>query len=122
MLIGVAKGPERRPGLEQLILSGQSRPTILPADSPALHLVQQVRDEAHRFAITGHRQRRAKARRSSVLEGIPGLGPRRRQLLLQQFGGLQEVARAGVEELSNIKGISRQLAQSIYDTLHNDKA
>ncbi len=122
MLMGVAKGPERRPGLEQLILSGQARPTILPADSPALHLVQQVRDEAHRFAITGHRQRRAKARRSSVLEDIPGLGPKRRQLLLKQFGGLQEVARAGVEDLSNIKGISRQLAQSIYDTFHNDEA
>ncbi len=122
MLIGVAKGPERRPGLEQLILSGQSQPTILPADSPALHLVQQVRDEAHRFAITGHRQRRAKARRSSVLEGIPGLGPKRRQLLLKQFGGLQEVARAGVEDLIKIKGISRQLAQSIYDTFHNDEA
>jgi excinuclease ABC subunit C len=122
MLIGVAKGPERRPGLEQLILSGQSQPTILPADSPALHLIQQVRDEAHRFAITGHRQRRAKARRSSVLEGIPGLGPKRRQLLLKQFGGLQEVARAGVEDLSKIKGISRQLAQTIYDTFHNEEA
>ncbi len=122
MLIGVAKGPERRPGLEQLILSGQSQPTILPADSPALHLVQQVRDEAHRFAITGHRQRRAKARRSSILEGIPGLGPKRRQQLLKQFGGLQEVARAGVEDLTKIKGISRQLAQSIYDIFHNDEA
>ncbi|MDH5784392.1 MAG: excinuclease ABC subunit UvrC [Chromatiales bacterium] len=122
LLIGVAKGAERRPGLEQLILSGQARPTILPADSPALHLIQQVRDEAHRFAITGHRQRRAKARRGSVLEGIPGLGPKRRQTLLKQFGGLQEVARAGVEELCKIKGISRQLAQSIYDTLHNDEA
>ncbi len=121
MLIGVAKGPERRPGLEQLILSGQAQPTILPADSPALHLVQQVRDEAHRFAITGHRQRRAKARRSSVLEGIPGLGPKRRQQLLKQFGGLQEVARAGVDDLCKIKGISRQLAQSIYDVFHNDE-
>ena len=122
MLIGVAKGPERRPGLEQLILSGHTRPTILPADSPALHLIQQVRDEAHRFAITGHRQRRAKARRSSVLEGIPGLGPKRRQQLLRQFGGLQEVARAGVEDLIKIKGISRHLAQSIYDVFHSDEA
>ncbi len=121
MLIGVAKGPERRPGLEQLILSGQAQPTILPADSPALHLIQQVRDEAHRFAITGHRQRRAKSRRSSVLEGIPGLGPKRRQLLLKQFGGLQEVARAGVDDLVKIKGISRQLAQSIYDVFHSDE-
>ncbi len=122
MLIGVAKGPERRPGLEQLILSGQAQPTILPADSPALHLVQQVRDEAHRFAITGHRQRRARARRTSVLEGIPGLGPKRRQQLLKQFGGLQEVARAGVDDLIKIKGISRQLAQSIYAVFHNDEA
>jgi excinuclease ABC subunit C len=121
MLIGVAKGPERRPGLEQLILSGHPRPTILPADSPALHLVQQVRDEAHRFAITGHRQRRAKSRRSSVLEGIPGLGPKRRQLLLKQFGGLQEVARARVDDLLKIKGISRQLAQSIYDVFHSEE-
>lgn len=122
MMIGVAKGPERRPGLEQLILSGHSRPTILPADSPALHLVQQVRDEAHRFAITGHRARRAKSRRSSVLEGIPGLGPKRRQMLLQQFGGLQEVARARVDDLLKIKGISRELAQTIYDVFHSDEA
>ncbi len=121
LLIGVAKGPSRKPGLEQLILSGHSTPIILPPDSPALHLIQQVRDEAHRFAITGHRQRRAKARRTSSLEGIPGLGPKRRQQLLRQFGGLQEVARAGVEDLMVIKGISRQLAQSIYDAFHADE-
>ncbi len=121
ILIGVAKGPSRKPGLEQLILSGHNTPFILPPDSPALHLIQQVRDEAHRFAITGHRQRRAKARRTSSLEGIPGLGPKRRQLLLRQFGGLQEVARAGVEDLMVVKGISRQLAQSIYDAFHADE-
>jgi excinuclease ABC subunit C len=121
ILIGVAKGPTRKPGLEQLILSGHSTPIILPPDSPALHLIQQVRDEAHRFAITGHRQRRAKARRTSSLEGIPGLGPKRRQQLLRQFGGLQEVARAGVEDLMVIKGISRKLAQSIYDAFHADE-
>lgn len=121
LLIGVAKGPSRKPGLEQLILSGHSAPIILPPDSPALHLIQQVRDEAHRFAITGHRQRRAKARRTSSLEGIPGLGPKRRQQLLRQFGGLQEVARAGVEDLMMVKGISRQLAQSIYDAFHADE-
>ncbi|MCW8959355.1 MAG: helix-hairpin-helix domain-containing protein, partial [Gammaproteobacteria bacterium] len=92
-----------------------------PADSPARHLIQQVRDEAHRFAITGHRQRRAKARRSSPLEGIPGLGPKRRQQLLRQFGGLQEVARAGVEDLCKVKGISHQLAQGIYDAFHADE-
>lgn len=121
ILIGVAKGPTRKPGVEQLILSGQETPIILPADSPARHLIQQVRDEAHRFAITGHRQRRAKARRTSPLEGIPGLGPKRRQQLLRQFGGLQEVARAGVEDLAKVKGISRQLAQGIYDAFHADE-
>jgi len=121
ILIGVAKGPTRKPGMEQLILSGHSAPIILPPDSPALHLIQQVRDEAHRFAITGHRQRRAKARRTSSLEDIPGLGPKRRQQLLRQFGGLQEVARAGVEDLMVVKGISRKLAQSIYDAFHPDE-
>ncbi len=118
LVVGVAKGPTRKAGLEQLILSGVEAPTILPPESPALHLIQQVRDEAHRFAITGHRQRRAKARRASTLEDIPGLGPKRRQQLLRQFGGLQEVARAGVEDLSKVHGISRQLAQRIYDALH----
>jgi len=117
-LVGVAKGESRKPGLEQLILSGQSQPIILPADSPALHLIQQVRDEAHRFAITGHRQRRAKKRKTSPLESIPGMGPKRRQLLLKQFGGLQEITRAGIEDLERIKGISRKLAEEIYDTFH----
>ncbi len=120
ILIGVAKGPTRKPGVEQLLLSGQEQPIILPPDSPARHLIQQVRDEAHRFAISGHRQRRAKARRTSPLEEVPGLGPKRRQLLLRQFGGLQEVARAGVEDLSTVKGISRQLAQAIYDAFHTE--
>ncbi|MBI3575976.1 MAG: excinuclease ABC subunit UvrC, partial [Gammaproteobacteria bacterium] len=117
-LVGVAKGRERRPGKEQLFLSGSRRPTILPADSAALHLIQQIRDEAHRFAITGHRLRRGKARRESVLEHIPGVGDKRRQLLLKNFGGLREVARAGVEDLARVPGISRELAQKIYDTFH----
>jgi excinuclease ABC subunit C len=120
MLVGVAKGPARKAGQEVLVLSGQEAPIILPSDSPALHVVQQVRDEAHRFAITGHRQRRAKARNTSVLEGISGLGPKRRQQLLKQFGGLQEVARAGVEDLASIPGISKQLAQRVYDAFHAD--
>ncbi|MGH8397823.1 MAG: excinuclease ABC subunit UvrC [Gammaproteobacteria bacterium] len=119
-LVGVAKGPARRPGLEQLFLSGHDAPLILPPDSPALHLIQQIRDEAHRFAITGHRQRRARARTSSVLEGVPGLGPKRRQQLLKQFGGLQEVSRAGIEDLMSVHGISHELAQSIYDLFHAD--
>ena len=119
-VIGVAKGVERKPGKETLFLLGSREPFILPADSAALHLIQQVRDEAHRFAIAGHRQRRAKARRTSVLEGIPGLGPKRRQVLLKQFGGLQGVRQAGVEDLATVQGISRQLAQRIYDTFHQD--
>jgi excinuclease ABC subunit C len=119
-LVGVAKGPERRPGMEQLWLFGRGRPTILPAGSPALHVIQQIRDEAHRFAITGHRQRRAKARKTSVLEEIPGIGPKRRQQLLRQFGGLQELSRAGVEDLARIGGISRTLAEQIYDAFHGE--
>jgi excinuclease ABC subunit C len=117
-LVGVAKGPERKPGKEQLFLSGTDEPTILPADSAGLHLIQQVRDEAHRFAITGHRQRRAKVRVTSSLEQIPGIGKKRRQALLQQLGGLQSVARAGIEDLMRVPGISPALAQRIYDTFH----
>jgi len=118
LLVGVAKGPERRAGMEILHIPSQQRELDLAPDSPALHLVQQIRDEAHRFAITGHRQRRAKARNVSPLEGIPGVGPRRRQQLLKHFGGMQEVARAGVEDLGKVSGISRDLAQKIYDTFH----
>lgn len=120
VLVGVAKGPERKAGLETLFLYGHEQPIILPPDSPALHLIQQIRDEAHRFAITGHRQRRAKARSTSPLEGIPGVGPKRRRDLLKQFGGWQEVARAGVDDLLKVKGISRDLAQKIYDALHSE--
>ena len=126
ILVGIAKGPDRKPGEEALFLSGdflsgKRTPRILPNDSPALHLIQQIRDEAHRFAITGHRQRRARARNTSVLEDVPGLGPKRRQNLLKQFGGLQEVARAGVDDLSSIPGISKQLAQRVYDVFHSDE-
>ena len=119
-VVAVAKGRSRRPGKEQLFLAGQSVPTILPADSPALHLIQQIRDEAHRFAITGHRQRRAKARNTSSLERIPGLGPKRRRELLRQFGGLQGVSGAGIEDLAKVHGISRVLAEKIYSELHLD--
>jgi excinuclease ABC subunit C len=115
---GIAKGADRRPGQERLFLVGQDVPSILPPDSPVLHLIQRIRDEAHRFAIAGHRHRRAKARRESILETVPGLGPRKRRELLRQFGGLQGVARAGVQDLEKVHGISRKLAQSIYDTLH----
>jgi excinuclease ABC subunit C len=120
-LVGVAKGRERRPGMEQLFLSGTGAPTILPADSPALHLIQQIRDEAHRFAITGHRQRRGRARVTSPLESIPGIGNKRRQALLKSLGGLREVARAGVDDLTRIPGISPALARLIYDAFHEQE-
>jgi excinuclease ABC subunit C len=119
-VVAVAKGRSRRPGKEQLFLADQSVPTILPSDSPALHLIQQIRDEAHRFAVTGHRQRRAKARKTSRLEEIPGLGPKRRRELLKQFGGLQGVRGAGIDDLVKVRGISRALAQKIYNNLHLD--
>ncbi|MDH5230466.1 MAG: excinuclease ABC subunit UvrC [Gammaproteobacteria bacterium] len=118
LMVGVAKGPDRKPGMETLFLSGQPQAFILPASSPALHLIQQVRDEAHRFAITGHRTRRGKKRETSTLEEIPGLGPKRRQELLRQFGGLQGISRAGVEDIARTKGISKELAQKIYDYFH----
>jgi excinuclease ABC subunit C len=121
LVVGVAKGPSRRPGLETLVLPDQKEPLILPPDSAALHLIQQVRDEAHRFAITAHRKRRATRRNASVLEAVPGIGPRRRRLLLTQFGGLQGLQRAGVEELASVPGISEQLARTIYDALHLDR-
>ena len=118
LLIGVAKGRGRKPGMEQLVLSHSDLPIILPGDSLALHLIQQIRDEAHRFAITGHRRRRENRRNRSVLEEIPGIGPKRRQQLLKQFGGLQGISRAGVEDLSRVDGISIMLAQQIYETFH----
>lgn len=121
VLIGVAKGAERKPGMEQLFLFGRNALIILPASSPALHLVQQIRDEAHRFAVTGHRQRRENRRTTSTLESIPGIGPKRRQQLLKQLGGLQGVSRAGVEDLSRVEGISRTLALQIYQTFHGDE-
>jgi len=118
LLVGVAKGPDRKPGMEQLFLVGQSQPVIVPDHSPALHLVQQIRDEAHRFAITGHRNRRAKSRKTSTLQDIDGIGPKRRQRLLKSFGGLQQLQKAGVEDIARVEGISQQLAQKIYDTFH----
>ena len=120
MAVGIAKGPDRKPGLETLYLFKENRPVHLPADSAALHLVQQIRDEAHRFAITGHRQRRARTRTISALDGIAGIGPQRRQALLRQFGGLKQLAQAGVEDLSQVDGISIQLAQRIYDAFHGE--
>ena len=117
-MVGVAKGVERKPGMEQLFLPGEVEPVRLTPDNPALHLIQQVRDEAHRFAITGHRARRAKARTQSSLEDIPGIGTKRRQKLLQTLGGLRGVMDAGVKELAQVEGISWDLAERIYRALH----
>jgi len=119
MIVGVSKGPDRKAGMEKLILVEKEQPIDITPGASALLLIQNIRDEAHRFAITGHRQRRAKAKKESVLESIAGLGPKRRQLLLKQFGGLQGVSSAGVDALSGIDGISIQLAQRIYDNFHH---
>ncbi|MFT4924885.1 MAG: excinuclease ABC subunit C [Phenylobacterium sp.] len=121
MLIGVAKGTSRKPGLETLIFQGGMREVSLPADSPALHLIQHIRDEAHRFAISGHRNKRAKVKNTSTLQQIDGIGPKRRQALLKYMGGLQGILNASVEELAKVPGISAQQAQNVFDSLH-DKA
>ncbi|MGA6097319.1 excinuclease ABC subunit UvrC [Stutzerimonas marianensis] len=120
ILLGVAKGVTRKPGFETLYLNDAAHEFTLPGDSPALHLIQQVRDEAHRFAITGHRARRGKARTTSTLENVPGIGPKRRRELLKHFGGLQELCRASLDEIAKAPGISKKLAESIYATLHSE--
>jgi excinuclease ABC subunit C len=117
-VIGVSKGPDRKPGQERLHRGNSDEAFTLPADSPALRLIQRIRDEAHRFAIQGHRRRRARRHQESVLETVPGLGPGKRRALLTHFGGLQGVLRAGVADLSQVKGIGTALAQVIYDHLH----
>jgi excinuclease ABC subunit C len=117
-LVGVAKGPDRRPGQERLFVHGAAAPRILEPHSPALRLIQRVRDEAHRFAITGHRRRRARRFNESVLETVPGLGPAKRRALLKHFGGLQGVLRAGVSDLEAVEGIGAALARNLYDHLH----
>ena len=119
MIVGVSKGSDRKPGMEKLILVDHDLPISVSPGASGLLLIQHIRDEAHRFAITGHRQRRGKVAKKSALEGIAGLGPKRRQILLKQFGGLQGIERAGIDALSSVDGISKQLAQRIYDIFHH---
>jgi len=119
LLVGVAKGESRKPGLETLILAGSHQLISLPATSPALHLVQHIRDESHRFAITGHRAKRQKASKKSVLESIEGVGAKKRQALLTFLGGMQEVKNAQLADLEKVPGISKTLARNIYDALHD---
>ncbi len=119
LVVGVAKGTTRKPGLETLVLANQGEELVLQKDSAALLLIQHIRDEAHRFAISAHRQARSKSRNTSPLEKIPGVGAKRRQQLVRYFGGLQGVLRAGVDDLRRAPGISHELAQKIYDELHS---
>ena len=119
LLIGVAKGTTRKPGLETLILAGSHETIPMPSHAPALHLIQHIRDESHRFAITGHRARRQKVKNTSSLEDIPGIGAKRRQSLLKFMGGLQGLKKASKDEIANVPGISQELAETIYDHLHH---
>src|SRR6266404_6315361 len=121
-VVGIAKGPERKPGLEELIIESEARTLQLAPSHPGLHLIQQIRDEAHRFAIVGHRARRGKSRTTSMLNEIPGIGAKRRQALIEHFGGLRGVQAAAVDDIAKVEGISQPLAERIYRHLHGTAA
>ena len=119
IVIGISKGSDRKVGMEKIYRASDGKTLIFPSDEPALLVVQQIRDEAHRFAISGHRQQRGKVKKKSTLEQIEGLGPKRRQQLLKQFGGLREIQSAGVDDLCTVDGINKSLAQRVYDFFHD---
>lgn len=118
LIIAIAKGQERKPGLEEIYVQGKSEAVVLSPQSPGFHFLQQIRDEAHRFAISGHRRRMIRSRHQSVLEVIPGVGRAKRALLLRHFGGMTELSALGVDELAKVKGVGKKLAQRIYEYLH----
>jgi len=118
-LVGISKGPTRKAGFELIHRGDTGAELTLPPTAPALHLIQHLRDEAHRFAITKHRQARGKTRSESPLEGIAGIGPKRRQALLRHFGGLRELSRASVSDIAKVQGMSQQSAELVYSALHN---
>jgi excinuclease ABC subunit C len=121
-VVGVAKGPERKPGLEELVIESEGRTLQLAPAHPGLHLIQQIRDEAHRFAVLGHRARRGKTRTTSMLNEIPGIGAKRRQALLSAFGGLRGVQAAALDDIAKVGGVSRELAERIYRHLHEPES
>ena len=118
LLVGIAKGEGRKPGLEQLFVEGKAEPIIVKKDNVGFHLIQQIRDEAHRFAISGHRAKRAKKRITSSLEDIEGIGAQKRKNLLVYFGGIERIKNASIEEIIMVNGIDKKLAEKIYDYFH----
>ncbi|KKL22825.1 hypothetical protein LCGC14_2431510, partial [marine sediment metagenome] len=119
LLVGVAKGTSRRPGLETLLIDGGRKTIPMDSDAPALHLIQHIRDESHRFAIAGHRNKRQKQRTQSLLEEISGVGSTRRQTLLKFLGGMQGVKAANIDQLKQVPGISSDMAEKIFNHLHD---